>query len=391
MDKKSRDKSTRSRKDLSNTLDLYNVDFAKKAVGNLFDKEDDEDIIEEEEPDFSPPPKRRPVRGFDDDADIPARGVRKVRPVIRDEPKEVLDTPLPDDDLEEDELEEPKLARAKPPLQKPQVSSAIPGAQRRPRLSRIAEEEEEEEEAPEVSQNTSPGRPRARPAGSRYVFVEDEDRFSSFRRKPDILEKEEPKLKSAKDKDEAPGSGKTGGFGLRKPARELKKDRPLFDGGYVEPGSPDIIKIASMGVAGVALVIIIILLITNGSLRNRLDEAEVLQAENTGLRDELNLIRIELEGAVESLSNAQLQLQQQQEQEDLMLMELPEYEGEDAGSMALADAVRTHIVVSGDSLSRIANTFFGDSSQANIQRIMEANNITNPNNIHVGQVLDIPN
>jgi nucleoid-associated protein YgaU len=145
-------------------------------------------------------------------------------------------------------------------------------------------------------------------------------------------------------------------------------------------------------VAGIALVIIIILLINNGSLRNQVGEADGLQAENTRLQDELNLIRIELEGAVESLSNAQLQLQQQQEQEDLMLMELPDDEfGEESGSMAMADAVRTHTVVSGDSLSRIANTFFGDSSQANIQRIMEANNITNPNSIHVGQVLDIPN
>jgi hypothetical protein len=381
MDKKSRDKSTRSRKDLSNTLDLYNVDFAKKAVGNLFDKEDDEDIIEEEEPDFSPPPKRRPVRGFNDDADIPDRGVRKVRPIIRDEPKEALDTP-PDDGVGDDEFEELKLVRAKPPLQKPQVSSAIPGPQRRPRLSRVADEEDDEEEAAEVSPNTSPGRPRARPAGSRYVFVEDEDRFSSFRRKPDILEKEKS---TSKDKDE------TGKGGRQKPAKELKRDRPLFDGGYVEPGSPDIIKIASMGVAGVALVIIIILLIGNGSLRNQVGEAEGLQVENTRLQDELNLIRIELEGAVESLSNAQLQLQQQQQQDELPQMELPEGEfGEEAGSMALADAVRTHTVVAGDSLSRIANTFFGDSSQANIQRIMDANNLTN-SNIHVGQVLDIPN
>jgi nucleoid-associated protein YgaU len=389
MDKKSRDKSTRSRKDLSNTLDLYNVDFAKKAVGNLFDKEDDEDIIEEEEPDFSPPPKRRPVRGFNDDADIPDRGVRKVRPIIRDEPKEALDTP-PDDGVGDDEFEELKLVRAKPPLQKPQVSSAIPGPQRRPRLSRVADEEDDEEEAAEVSPNTSPGRPRARPAGSRYVFVEDEDRFSSFRRKPDILEKDGAKSAS-KDKDEASAGGK-GATGRQKPAKELKRDRPLFDGGYVEPGAPDIIKIASIGVAGIALVIIIILLINNGSLRNQVGEADGLQAENTRLQDELNLIRIELEGAVESLSNAQLQLQQQQEQEDLMLMELPDDEfGEESGSMAMADAVRTHTVVSGDSLSRIANTFFGDSSQANIQRIMEANNITNPNSIHVGQVLDIPN
>lgn len=378
MEKKSRDK--RSRRDLSNTLDLYNVDYAKKAVGNLFDKEDDEDIIEEEEPDFSPPPKRRPVRSFGEDSDIPDRGVRKVRPIIKDEPKKAPDISPSDDKLGEDELEELELVREKPPMQKPRVSSAIPGPQRRPRLSRVADEDEGEEE--EVSPNTSPGRPRARPAGSRYVFVEDEDRFSSFRRKPDILEKEKS---TSKDKDE------TGKGGRQKPAKELKRDRPLFDGGYVEPGSPDIIKIASMGVAGVALVIIIILLIGNGSLRNQVGEAEGLQVENTRLQDELNLIRIELEGAVESLSNAQLQLQQQQQQDELPQMELPEGEfGEEAGSMALADAVRTHTVVAGDSLSRIANTFFGDSSQANIQRIMDANNLTN-SNIHVGQVLDIPN
>lgn len=51
----------------------------------------------------------------------------------------------------------------------------------------------------------------------------------------------------------------------------------------------------------------------------------------------------------------------------------------------------TYTVVSGDSLSKIAKKFYGDAQQW--RRIFEANTdqIKNPDLIHPGQVLRIPN
>lgn len=48
----------------------------------------------------------------------------------------------------------------------------------------------------------------------------------------------------------------------------------------------------------------------------------------------------------------------------------------------------TYIVKSGDSLSKIALQFYGDAGR--YREIAEANDIENPNLIHVGDLLDIP-
>src|SRR5262249_38046218 len=57
---------------------------------------------------------------------------------------------------------------------------------------------------------------------------------------------------------------------------------------------------------------------------------------------------------------------------------------------AAAPPPRTYTVVAGDSLSKIAKRFFGDANQW--KRIFEANRdtIKNPDVIHPGQVLKIP-
>jgi LysM repeat protein len=50
--------------------------------------------------------------------------------------------------------------------------------------------------------------------------------------------------------------------------------------------------------------------------------------------------------------------------------------------------MQTYVVKSGDSLSLISQKFFGDFSQT--MAIQKANNISNPNLIHPGTVLQIP-
>ena len=49
---------------------------------------------------------------------------------------------------------------------------------------------------------------------------------------------------------------------------------------------------------------------------------------------------------------------------------------------------RSHTVTSGETLSGIAHRYYGDAGQ--YRRIADANGITNPNRIYVGQVLRIP-
>jgi len=51
---------------------------------------------------------------------------------------------------------------------------------------------------------------------------------------------------------------------------------------------------------------------------------------------------------------------------------------------------RIHVVVQGDTLASLAQRFYNSQTQANIQRIMDANNITDPNLISIGQRLVIP-
>ena len=50
--------------------------------------------------------------------------------------------------------------------------------------------------------------------------------------------------------------------------------------------------------------------------------------------------------------------------------------------------VRTYVVKSGDTLSKIAKDFYGDASK--YMEIAKANNISNPDLINVGQELNIP-
>ena len=61
-----------------------------------------------------------------------------------------------------------------------------------------------------------------------------------------------------------------------------------------------------------------------------------------------------------------------------------------AGDAPKAPAPRTYTVVAGDNLSKIAKRFYGDANQW--KRIFEANRdiLENPDLIHPGQTLKIP-
>ncbi|MCL2199621.1 MAG: LysM peptidoglycan-binding domain-containing protein [Defluviitaleaceae bacterium] len=56
----------------------------------------------------------------------------------------------------------------------------------------------------------------------------------------------------------------------------------------------------------------------------------------------------------------------------------------------LDSTITTHTVVAGDSLLRIARQHFGTADADSVQRIIDANHLTNPNALMIGQVLIIP-
>ena len=61
-----------------------------------------------------------------------------------------------------------------------------------------------------------------------------------------------------------------------------------------------------------------------------------------------------------------------------------------AGSSTTAGGSKTYTVVSGDSLSRIAKRFYGDASQWKKIHAANADKVPNPDLIHPGQELTIP-
>ena len=160
----------------------------------------------------------------------------------------------------------------------------------------------------------------------------------------------------------------------------------------------------------VMLLLMMVFLIHRAAvLSDRLEEANLQLLSIPALEHELNSVRIDLEGAREALAAAEAEntrltnLASSDTLTNDLSGENESYEGsadypanENADVPAAAEpspqpgATRTHIVVRGDSLTRIANQFYGSSSPAYIQRIMEANNITNPDSIVIGDQLIIP-
>lgn len=61
-----------------------------------------------------------------------------------------------------------------------------------------------------------------------------------------------------------------------------------------------------------------------------------------------------------------------------------------AGSSSTASSSKTYTVVSGDSLSKIAKRFYGDASQWKKIHAANADKVPNPDLIHPGQELTIP-
>jgi hypothetical protein len=333
------------------TMDVYNTDIARKAVGSLFDDEEELELPE------------RPYRTFpEDDYEMP-------------ESKKTVRVPMP--------APRPAVKVNVPP------PARINNTRHRP-----------EPEAPEL--------PRRRPAG-RYVFAEQEDGEDEFTMFRPRVNREKPDYTTQREEIEVESVGRT-----ERPMRRTSETArvPVVSGAtateidysddYEEemehdgPSMPARVIVVSVTV--LFLVLMIFLVWRTNYLQGQLDAA----TENATDAEELSLA-LDYANFQLSLTNGELVSLRARvaELEAANVPDItyapdysyyghyPEYPSN--GTSAVSPFPTTHIIQSGDNLTRISQHFYGMGDyRAGIQRIMTANNITDANTLRVGQPLIIP-
>ena len=397
---------------ISDTIEI-NVDLARKAVGTLFNQENEESeeiplgVGENSSEDMGDDL----VDGYDSEPVGPV-----VSAALMDKPQDSWSK----DDWPEDEWpNEGEPARRRvilPPKPAVKVNASMPATSRsplRPKRPSASHSLEDDENQQEVK-----APPKNRKTASRYLFIEEDDEFTSFRQRyrprdrssreaeAEIYEQEERvRMKRSERSQELEKPRR-----LEKPERSERLEKPKrprrieqryneynevvppFKDEAVGSAVPAPVRIAIIGVIITLLMVTAFLVWHNSVIARDLAEANELLLGVPAILQELSDTRIELETARENLTTAQAQIAQlaalaateeppaTPPNETPETPEAPEVPGGD----------RIHIVVPGDNLSRISRQFFGNDSPANIQRIVVANNIADPDNIPVGEQLVIP-
>jgi len=260
---------------------------------------------------------------------------------------------------------------------------------------------------------------KKRPKASKYVFEEDnsEYEYEDLRGKyatKNPIKSEKSRTVAAIQNDEANDPIKTPAKKSNNYARMQDELVASDDGGGIASSS---IKGLAIVLAAIFLFMLVFLVYRNNILNSQLVAAN-LQAERVQvLEQELSHARIELERvnenlvytpnqeetqippilpndtyADESVYNGYSDTVQESAYDDAYdsYQQEPEEQEVVNTSQVPAPGPREHEVRSGDNLSRIARQFYGNDSYANIQRIIQANNITDPDNIPIGRRLIIP-
>lgn len=303
-------------------------------------------------------------------------------------------------------------------------------SRRRPRTD-SEESETGEDPSSRAAVKVSPASAGRRPQSSRSRPVssardeEEDDGYNTFRNRGRKRERESREAREAREAREMREEPR---YEPRTDGRPPLPQRPP-SGGYYRPEGPprpggpqgrpqgerigygdldpmNIIRYAAAFVALVILIIMVVLVFQNARLRRELNEANlkietipsvdsevtVLQFTNEKLEEELQQARDEIISLEKQLTDARTGV----------YTPAATNGNENQGTRPTTDVSqtaeptpaqqRTHTVVRGETLSKIAAAYYGTGSQANIQKIIDANPtvITNPNNIKPGDVYVIP-
>ena len=361
----------KNEQELTDTIEL-NVEKARKAAGRLFDEDD---VTETHE-------------------DVIVSGYGSGNPYYRKK----TEPALPDNN------EWPEDEWTLPPSPKPavKVNPSVPAASRSP------------SPGPADPRGADHDLPKPRAARSRYLFLDDDDEFATFRQRYSLnkrtrKERQSSSVAPARKEERDPRAAARMESVQRAPAKAPPmRKRPPADIGppvgdvYVSSGMPAPIRWLLIGLLVILLMMMVFLVQRNSALGQELEEANTRLTGLPSLEEDLARITFELYETQVSLAEAESQIaslvagsvQQVGPPPGEPDLAPPPGEGTDYTPYVPATpppgGPRTHIVVPGDNLYRISTRFYGNGNPSNIQRIMEANNITDPDSIQVGAQLTIP-
>ena len=415
----------KSEHNLSDTLEI-NVEEARKAVGSLFDNDEDEEIITG----YNKPDMKRVTDLFAEGVSVPdslapSEGLMPPEGPVPPEALAPQDVQIswPEDDWQTGDSPIPRNPPAPPPKPAIKVNASVPAASRmKPKKPLSLEDEENAENIGDPSAESEP-----RAGRTRYLFIDDEDEFTSFRKRYKDRDWSGKQRKIKTDRQESGGHSLETGHppAVSRPPgadRSPAADRPLaadrlpamkrplaagrssvhdiprdsFDMAVErQHGIPAPIRVLVIGLIAIMLAMMIFLIFRINSINSQLNEANERLLGIPAIEEELARTRITLYAYQEALAAAEegsAPLQWGQEGPGNNYdTDYPAYGPETLPPAEHPTGTdRIHTVVSGDNLYRISTQYFGDGSHANIQRIMEANNITDPNTIQVGAQLIIP-
>ena len=374
-----------------NTMEYYNEDLSRKAVGRLFDggagKEEDSDEA------F--------VKGFSDKPERPERKPERKKERFAEGAAE---NPYDDEGVRErkrdkyDRYDDDKDAEKSPggPGKKPEKNMERKSERGVPKSTPQPSPAVRVSHKPGASGGRAPHNPgRVMPGDSAYssgkhrhdAFGED---YTQFKRK---YEDRDYVTGQKKRPPAPPRPGAVAGVGVGDPRRP--------DDGYDEPENTGLLKIVFGAVVIVFLVVLAILCFRINDINAKYQEAKnkLDTSQNYG---DYNSIKIENEQLIADKADLQKQIDTLTAQlaaaglQTVPPSEPPEASGapgdtqppEQSGAVP-SEWPKSYTVVSGDSLSNIARNFYGSASQTNIDKIKNYNNLTS-DNIFPGDVLKIP-
>ena len=328
---------------------------------------------------------RRTVDKTDDnDNNVDRRRDAEVEPLPEIKPEK----PWPEDEWEDEPVIRRKMQSGVVPPPKPavKVNASVPAASRAPlRPKKVKEDDEKQKVEPP---------PKARAVKSRYLIVDDEDEYTDFRQryKDRASKREEPPAKVSP----SGGRPKT----RRKKPPEYEEEVRYAPEPRNTANLPGPIRLVAVGFMVMLLLMMTFLIYRNSVIGG---ELEGVNERLVGAEQELSETLMELEAAREGLRVAQSEIMR------LTAVATGNYVADwpyngyyyayYTGGYYRADTLETpatpgtdrvHTIAVGDNLYRISTLFYGNGSQYNIQRIMAANNITNPDALQVGSQLMIP-